>query len=160
MSTSTRWLLGVGIAIAAAIVFAVVVALTVGDEQSFADGTPERTVQRYLEAVAERDASAALDFISPAVSDECGTIPRDAITSRRDARFRATLYETVPRDGRVDVHVTITESFGDAPFNGGESTWPLVLELTQEDGVWRFTQLPWPLYCTPKTERAPIVPAR
>ncbi|MEX2228916.1 MAG: hypothetical protein WEB13_04675, partial [Dehalococcoidia bacterium] len=78
MSTSTRWLLGVGVAIAAAIVFAVVVALTVGDEQSFADGTPERTVQRYLEAVAARDASAALDFISPAALDECGTIPRDA----------------------------------------------------------------------------------
>lgn len=160
MSTSTRWLVGVGAAIAVASALAVVVALTVGGEEAFPEGTPERAVQLYLQAVADRDAATALDFISPALLDECGTIPRDAITSRGNARFRAALDETVPHDARVEVYVTISESYGDPPFGGGESTWPLVLELTDEDGVWRFTQVPWPLYCTPKAERAPAVPAR
>jgi hypothetical protein len=160
LSSSTRWLIGVGVVIAAATALAVVVALASGGEEPFPDGTPERAVQLYLQAVADRDASTALDFISPALLDECGAIPRDAVTGRRDARFRATLDETVSRDARVDVHVTITESYGDAPFGGGENSWPQVLELSDENGVWRFTQVPWPLYCVPKAERAPAVPAR
>lgn len=160
LSASTRWLVGIGVAVAAAAVLGVVVALVAGGAQSFPDGSPERAVQQYLEAVGDRDAGAALDFISPALLDEC-TMPRDAITGRIDYRFRATLDETVTRaDDRVDVHVTITESFGDPPFGGGESSWPLVLELTNEEGEWRFTQVPWPLYCVPKAERVPATPVR
>ena len=38
------------------------------------------------------------------------------------------------------VRVTLIETYGDAPFGGGESNFSTAFELRQEDGAWRFSQ--------------------
>ncbi|MDO9446096.1 MAG: hypothetical protein Q7K37_12355 [Dehalococcoidia bacterium] len=150
MSASTRWLIGVGGAVLVVAVVSAVVALMASGPDEFEEGTPERVVQRYLAAVADRDATEALSFLSDELVDRCGTIPRESVTQRGDSRFRATLEETITRDGTAQVRVAITESFGDPPFDGGESTWSVTFELVQENGEWRFLEAPWPTYCPPK----------
>jgi len=157
MSTSTRWLAGVGVVVAIVVVLATVLTALADDEQEFSAGSPEATVQSYLRAVADSDATTAFTYLSPELLDRCGDFPRDVITQRGDYRFRATLVNTVQRDGTVEIEVDITERWGDGPFGGGESTWSQVFVLSQEDGTWLFTEPPWPTYC-PNPKPMPAVP--
>lgn len=157
MSPSTRWLIGVGgLVVAAALVSAVVAMLASGVDE-FPEGTPERAVQQYLAAVADRDATEAFTYLAPELVEECGTFPREPITQRGSSRFRAALEETVPHGDGVEVQVALTESYGDPPFDSGESTWTVTFRLEQRDGEWRFVEAPWPTYCA-NPKPLPVVP--
>jgi len=158
MSASTRWLAGVGIVVAVVVITAAVLTALAEDEQQFPPGSPEAAVQSYLREVANGDATAAFAYLSSDLLDHCGDFPRDAITQRGNYRFRATLVETVERDAFVEVNVDVSERWGDPPFGGGESTWRQVFVLSQEDGAWRFSESPWPLYC-PNPKPLPAVPS-
>ena len=52
----------------------------------------------------------------------------------------------IERAETTDVSVSITERYGGGLF-GNESTFEQVFPLTQEDGAWRLTEAPWPLWC-------------
>jgi len=157
MSGSTRWLVAVAGVIGAAVVVSVVVAALAGGEDEFPEGTPEATVQSYLRAIADRDATAAFAFLSTDLDERCGEIPREAVVQRGDNRFRATLTETTVRDDTTEVEVEITEIYGSDPFGGGEYSFRHVFVLVEEAGEWRFDEAPWPLYCPqPATVPAPI----
>lgn len=159
MSPSTRWLVAVAAVVAIAVVAGTLISVASDDEQDFAAGTPERAVQDYLRAIAERDVPAVEGFISAELHDRCGDVPRD-IVQRNDYRFRAALEDTVVRADVTEIHVALTETYGSPPFGGGESTWTVIFELAQEDGAWRFTETPWPLYCAkPRMPAAVPVPA-
>jgi hypothetical protein len=148
VSTSTRWLAAVAAAIALIVALAVAATMVAGGERTFQEGTPERTVQRYLAAVADRDATAAASFLSTELAQRCDSFVQDMITNRGSGTIRATLDETVLRDGgAVQVRVQLTEAYGGGPFDSGESARPVMFDLTQEDGNWRFTPAPWPMYC-------------
>lgn len=160
MSASTRWLAGVGGVLLVAAVVSAAVALMASGTQQFDEGTPERTVQRYLEAVAERDATTALALMSDELVARCGPMPRDSIIHRGTSRSSAALEETRVRDaGGVEIRVAITESWGDSPFGGGDSTWSVFFELVEQNGEWRFSVEPWPTYC-PNPRELPPVPAK
>ena len=157
MSGSTRWLIAVAAIIGAAVVVSVLVAALAGGEEEFPDGSPEAAVQSYLRAIADRDATAALAFLSTGLTERCGEIPREAVVQRGDNRFRATLTETTVRDDTTQVEVEITEIYGSDPFGGNEYGFEQVFVLVQENGEWRFDEAPWPLYCPgPVTVPAPI----
>jgi hypothetical protein len=147
MLGSTRWLVGLGAVVGVAIVAATLVALIAEDEQTFAEGTPERAVQLYLRAVADGDANAALALLTPEAQQQCAGVPREAITRRDDRALSATLERSEPRGANVVVRVRLTERFGDDPFGGGESTQTLQFELTQVAGAWRIVDPAWPLFC-------------
>lgn len=158
MSGSTRWLVIVGVVVALAVVGSIAVSVTADHGPDYAEGTPERAVQDYLRAVADRDATRALAFFSTALSDRCASVSRESITRRGDSGFRATLDRTSQRDGRTIIDVSLTEVYGSGPFGRSESTQSLVFELVQENGVWRLSEAPWPFYCP--TEKIVPVPAR
>ncbi|MSQ61962.1 MAG: hypothetical protein EXR43_05225 [Dehalococcoidia bacterium] len=148
MSGSTRWLLAFAVLLFLVIAASAVIAILANDEDQLAAGSPEETVQRYLRALSDRDASTALSFLSPELSERCGRDAREQIT-RRDIRIRAVLERTVIGDSSAEVHIRITETFEAPLVLGNESSFPAVFELTRQDGSWRFTTLPWPLYCPP-----------
>ena len=157
MSGSTRWLVAVGGVIGAAVVVSILVAALAGGEEEFPEGTPEAAVQDYLRAIADRDATVALGFLSTGLNERCGEIPRETVVQRGDNRFRATLTATTVRDDTTEVEVEITEIYGSDPFGGGEYDFQQVFVLVQEAGEWRFDETPWPLYCPrPVTVPGPI----
>jgi hypothetical protein len=154
MSASTRWLVGVGVAVAAIVVVGVVVAAAGGRVRTYPEGSPERTVQQYLEAVSRHDAAAAYEYLDDDLAERCDDFrPQDPISSSGRDGVRAALEETTHRDGIAYVRVKLTESYGDSPFDGGESTHTQSFELTQRAEGWRFTESPWPLYCPPPARR-------
>ena len=152
MSGSTRWLLGVLIGVG--LITAAGVAVALGTRApSYPADSAEHAVQQYIGAVADRDATTAIALLSSEVVARCESLPREAITNRGRSSLRATLLDITPRDGVTVVRVRITESYGDAPFGGGESNMEQTFELTRGGAGWRFVEAPWPLYCPPKPVR-------
>jgi len=162
VDASTRWLAVIGGIIALVVVASVLVLSSTRGEEEFADGSPEAAVQRYLRAVADRDATSALAMLTPEVEQRCGPFFRESITSRGDATFRATLEQTVPRGSVTEVRLKLTEMHGAPPFGGSEYSQSLIFELTKMGSDWRFTQPPWPLHCKfgpePLPARTPAPP--
>jgi hypothetical protein len=147
VSGSTRWLLLAAAVVALVIAGGVAASVVGGSARTYPEGSPERAVQQYLQAVAANDAARALEFLSADLAKRCADYPRDAISNRGRQSVRATLEKSTVRDGTASVRVTLIESYGSDPFGGGESNFSTVFELRQEGGVWRFSQSPWPLYC-------------
>ncbi|MEI6666233.1 MAG: hypothetical protein WCL53_08805 [Chloroflexota bacterium] len=155
MSSSNRWLAGV-CAVVLVIVAVGVFAATRGGPPSYPADSPEYTVQQYVRAVADRDATKATSYMSSELQARCDTLPRETITNRGRSSVRATLEDVKRSDKTATVRVGITESFGSGPFDGGDSTQTVVFELQQQADGWRFTDAPWPLYCP----SAPAKPVR
>ena len=157
MAASNRWLAIVGALIALAVVAGIVVTSFARGERLYPEGSPERTVQDYLHAVSDRDASKATSYLSPELTTRCEQTPRDGITNRSASSLRATLDRTTYRsDRQAEVQVRLTETYNESPFMGGNSTNTQVFVLTQTSGGWRFSESPWPLYCPPPTPNAPL----
>ncbi len=150
-SLSTRWLVGVAAVVVVAIALSVVAIVAGGDEQEFAAGTPEGTVQRYLRAVIDRDASAARGYLSADLIDRCDEQRlRDAYRRPSDRDVRATLRGTAVVDDVTEVRTRITEFRGSPPFGGDDYSHDELFALRQESGEWRIVDPPWPLHFCPE----------
>ena len=125
------------------------VAVIAGGEDEFPVDSPEGTVQRYLRAVADRDTTTAYSLLTPELEQRCATLPKEVITRRGEADFRAALEGRVERGSTTEVHVRLTERQGGGPFSDNEWTQSLVFMLQRQDGGWRFVEPPWPLSCRP-----------
>lgn len=147
MSGSTRWLLLAAVVVVIVIGAGVAASVMGGSARTYPEGSPERAVQQYLQAVAANDAPRALEFMSADLTKRCADYPRESISNRGRQSVRATLEQTTLRDSTATVRVTLIESYGNDPFGGGESNFSTVFELRQEGGAWRFSQPPWPMYC-------------
>jgi hypothetical protein len=129
------------------IAIAAVVISTVRQPAAVPSASPERVVQRYLQAVADGDLAAIRDTYTPALRQRCTAsettmrpvFPDDSMS------FEAHLISTreVEQD-TVEVRVRITEYSGDPPFGGGgyDHTEVFVVEATN-DG-WGLAQAVWP----------------
>ena len=155
-SLSTRWLLGVAAAVVVAIALSVVAIVIGGDEQEFAAGTPEATVQGYLRAVIDRDASAAQGYLSAELLERCDE-QRLRVAYRRpsDRDLRVTLRGTTKVGDVTEVRVRITEFRGGPPFGGDDYSHDQFFALQQEGGEWRIVDPPWPLYSCPEPTALP-----
>jgi len=165
MLTSNRWLVVLGVAVAAIVVASVAVAVLLGDEeQTFAEGTPEAVVQTYLRTVRDRDPAAAAALFTEDLRGRC-----DADELRQpyysDRGFHATIRNTYTRRDTRDgddlrvVDVRISQAGDGGPFGSGAHQHDHVVVLMSVDGSWLISGPPWPIeYCTPR--RSGAVPQR
>ena len=161
-SSSSRWLIGLGLLVLALIVVSVVVATLNRNRQAtlFPEDTPEGTVQRYLLAIDEDDGEAAYSYLSSELQEDCTYQHFRNSTQRYKAQdMRVTLEGTEPLNGRVEVRVEITQVHVNPPFGSSESSYPAYYILEQEDEGWRFAEPPWPMNYCPGLERG-IKPER
>ncbi len=164
MSRSTQLLIAVGASVLVIVVISIAVAVIADDEQEFPAGSPEETVQRYLRAIDDRDAEAAIALFSADLSDRCELEPlRSNLRRGFNVDFRATLLDTTERGDLTEVRVRVTQYYGDGPFERGESRHEQVFVLEQSAEGWRFTQSPWPSFCPPApiphAPASPVAPA-
>jgi len=149
VSASNRWLVIVAGVVTVAVLAGIAITVLASGERQYAEGTPERAVQDYLRAVNDRDATTAMTYLAPALTERC-KFEREPISNRSTRSIRATLERTTVRDSTAEVRVRLTEAYNsDSPFGSGEYTHTQVFVLTQVQGQWRFVDPPWPLYCPP-----------
>ena len=150
MLASNRWLVGLGVGVAAIVVASVAVAVLFGDdEQSFPEGTPEAVVQTYLRGVRDRDSAAALASFTEELRGRCEA-ERLRQSYRYGREFRATILETHERGDVVEVDVRIAEPGGGGPFGGDDYRHDHIVVLRRVDGAWRISEPPWPVeFCPP-----------
>ena len=157
MSQSTRWLVGVAAAIVVAVAISIVAALAGGEERLYEAETPEGTVQRYLRAVADRDAEAARQYLSPEMLEDCpDDFLRGQLRNVGQQDFRASLLQTRQVGEGTEVRVRISERYGNAPFESDEFSHEEIFLLEQHDGRWLIEEPAWPVYgCPPKPVAVP-----
>ncbi len=69
-------------------------------------------------------------------------------TYRRPTSFRAVLEDQSDGGSTAVVTVQVTESDASGPFDDGYSHSER-FSLVREDGAWRLSGTPWPLYACP-----------
>ena len=101
---------------------------------------PAWAVQKYLEAVlAGRNSDAAM-MISP--ESECTVVDIDRAYVNDNARV--VLIDTSTNGNTAEVRVRV-EFPSSGPF-GATSTEDQTFRLTDSNGPWLITGIPWPLY--------------
>lgn len=126
----------------------VVLVFAVGrDVTTYAEGTPERVVQRYLAAAFDGDFDRAASFIEP--GSECDATDLDRAYIQGDARIG--LVESVVEGQRARVRVDVEYPSG-GPL-GGVYSEEHTLRLVESQDSWLLTGVPWPLFdCTMSDE--------
>ncbi len=132
----------IGVVVVAAVVVALVLALQPPKELD--PGTPEATVQSYLQAVIDGDQAEAVRLMTPDLVKRCG----DELSQFRHSpdSFRAVIVDTGSYDNRMAVNVEITEGAGSGLF-GDSYTFEESLIVEQVGDDWLITEAPWPIYC-------------
>ena len=154
------WLAGVVAAVAALVVAAVVVALA-GKEKELEAGTPGRAVQDFIRMAEKGDfgavhAALGADLQSSCTVDALATASPRLFRDIRDSRV--TLEGTQIFDETAVVTTKFTTLRSGGPFGSSEYSQTQTYALEQEDGEWRFAQLPWPVRsCGPRSAIEPPV---
>jgi hypothetical protein len=141
MNKRYNWVLAgvVGAMVVVAVVVAVVA--TTRSPMTVRKGSPEATVQAYVQAVLDRDNEKAATYLDPAGSCEAADLDAQNYVDR-NARVELTDSLVRADTARVVVRIT-TPSGGPMPnFLDEEAT----LRLTESDGSWFLTGSPWPMY--------------
>ena len=166
MSMSNKWLIGLGMALGVLVLLAVALTLATGGRRvtAYPADTPEGAVQRYLQALIVKDAELAYDFLSPDLRDQCPLA--DWLEQSRFAYSQLDDSEvTLQRALRVsDNEALVTVAIGRIEGPGLIDVRPRQFSYDQDfrlrkqsDGVWRFSQSPWPVYGCP-TRPVPAKP--
>lgn len=131
-------------AVAGLLLLAVVAGVisAVRDTPRFPAGSPEATVQSYLEAVFDQDFDKAMTYLAedtPCTVNNFPTYyPNDATrVVHRDSRVDAA-------NGRVFVHVDVINGDG-GPFGQDGWTDQQTFEVTGSGDTWHISGVPWPL---------------
>jgi len=136
-----RWLLGAGaIGLVLVLVF---VALSREPVQLDAS-SPEGVVQRYLQAISDRDHEAAFDYLDPDSYEGCD--PSDLARNAPDEPFSASMQEGEEYSSeRAFVEVTIRFGNGGGPFGDGWSQYES-FQLVAGADSWLITDEAWPYF--------------
>lgn len=115
-------------------------------------GSPEGVVQAYVSAVLDRDYPTAAEYLSAETAERCE--PRGFEDAYVAEGLTATL-EDVSVDGdEAVVRVRMREPAGPPLLGGGGGiTSEERFLLVVEDGDWKLTEQPWPLFWCPEEER-------
>lgn len=160
MKASNRWLIGIAAGTIALIIVAVVLALAGSGTTHYAEGTPESTVQRFLEALRNEEAQAAYGYLARSVQSGCRYEDlRSRVGEVRSQleEARVTLDKTRINDDRAEVLVNISGFRGPrgpvippppVPFDY-EDSFSYTFLLQKEDGQWRLSQISWPFWWCP-----------
>ena len=143
------WLIGGGVTLGLLLIASVAVTLT-QDEADFEPGSPEAVVQDYLSALDSGDFTAAYDAFSSELRAECEMdemFGRSAFPDERLEDRRVTLEDTRELDDTVFVTVKMASLSGGGLFGPSAYDFEERFTLKQFDGVWKFSQEPWPYHC-------------
>ncbi|MBM3941994.1 MAG: hypothetical protein FJ316_03540 [SAR202 cluster bacterium] len=163
-STSSKWLVGAALVIAALIIASVAVALfnRSREQTLFPEDSPTGVVQRYLLAIQEEDTRKAYDYLGKDLRNRCTYdhfrestrwLVRQDSNDSRDTQV-ALEGERAVNDG-MEVRVRITEFNVSAPFNVNEYSHNENYLLKKEDGAWKFVGQPWPMGWCPEPPKTP-----
>jgi hypothetical protein len=108
--------------------------------------TPEGTVQAYARAVIDGDEEAAWALLDPETQERC----EDQLFWDREARIRVAIGETTITGDRARVEVTVTQSYGQGPFDGGQWSNTESFRLRSVDGSWRVRSGPYQFVSCPE----------
>ena len=168
MTTSSKWLIGMGGALAALAVIAVVAAVLVGGGQptSYPEDTPEGVIQRYIQAILDEDPTRAYDYLSTELQEKCSLAnwqEQTRYSYYRYDEFQILLKEVRrPSDMEAEVIVSVSrfQEPGSFDFTPSDYSYDQRYYLRQQDdGTWRIYVLPSPGYRCPNEEPAEkIVP--
>lgn len=136
MSNSTRWYLG---AVAAIVAIAIAVVLTGTAPTAYPVGSPEATVQAYLEAVIDDDFAAAQALVTESGKEEC-----DGFIGSDNGLQRARISDANTSGDIALVEVTLSWSGGADAF-ASEYSENSRFELTMTETGWMVDRLPWSL---------------
>lgn len=132
----------VGVLLAVLVAVAIVLALQPPDQ--FDAGTPEATVQDYLQAVIDSDQTAAAGLMTPDLVKRCGA---DLVQMQRSpGSFRAVLLDSEPFGEHLIVNIEIIEGSGSGLL-GDSWSFDESLILIQTGDEWLIAEAPWPIYC-------------
>lgn len=144
--STRKWLvpsIGLGLVVALSII-----ALT-RQPVSLDPDTPAGTLQAYLQAIADKDYSAALGHLDAKLQADCSV--SEISSNVYYDNFTATLGDVEESGTEATVQASIQEGtggFGDPGYPGYFETFELVKEA---DG-WSITANPWPYFsygCSP-----------
>ena len=141
-------MIGGASALALLLSVSVVVAL-LESEETFAPDTPEGTVQTFMRAIQEDDFQAGYTLLSTQLKETCTVDQLFGAHFGFSHRFRdsrITHEDTTTVDTMTVVSVRIAEFRNDGPFVTSESGYAQNYTLRQEDGNWRFSTFPWPVF--------------
>jgi hypothetical protein len=148
MSTSSRWLVGVAVTVAAIVAASVVLAVALDDtETTFDPGTPEASVQAYFRAIRDRDIASAFALFTTDLRARCSAEELRR-TSLNEPDFSVRIRGSRERDAVTEIEVRIGIG-ASGPFGNGYEEYR-VMVLRQEDGDWRIAEPPWPLWYCPE----------
>jgi hypothetical protein len=142
-TTRSGMVLGIlGALVAVLVVIAIV--LAVQPPEQFDPGTPEATVQDYLQAVSDGGQAEVALLMTPELLERCGT---DLIQLQYSPEsFRAVILDTDPFGDRTAVTVEITQGSGRGLF-GDSWSFEETLIVEQDGAEWLIAEAPWPIYC-------------
>jgi hypothetical protein len=110
-----------------------------GDTTKFEPGSPEATVQSFLQAMVDRDNDGALSFFEPGTQCDSSDLDRQYISPD----LTVDLIETSINGDRAQVKIRTRYSSGDL-FGGWSEDHSI--SLKKIDGEWLISGTPWPLY--------------
>ena len=119
-----------------------------GNEQDLEKDTPEYAVRQFLKAASKQDYGRIHSLLSNKF-DNCSVedlVSEGAGISRMVRDQRVTLEQTQYVNGVAIVMVLITEFSTDGPFGSSENSHEQAFSLRKEQGMWKFTKLPWPYH--------------
>jgi alkylation response protein AidB-like acyl-CoA dehydrogenase len=137
------------IAVGALLLLAVVAALVSVQRPpvQFDAGTPEATVQTYVEAILDGDVEAAAGLLDP----ESGCTVEDLERSEFQEPARVVVSNSSAQDETARVMVDLV--YSDGPFAGQEYASNETFRLVRADGSWLITGEPWPAYYCEEPQR-------
>lgn len=160
------WLIVGGGFLGALLIAAGVVALT-EREEPLTEGTPERTVQRFLIALQNEDFKLAHSLLTESQKEDCNVadlITRDRWDLEELGDSRVTLEDTKLLNGSAVVIANVTTIQESGPFGTSERSRRQTYSLIKEEGEWRLERSFWPsLGCVnefPKPATPPREPER
>ena len=169
MTASTKWLIGMGAALGVLVVVAVIGALISGGGQPelFPEDVPEGITQRYVLAMIDGDLDEAWGYLSPELQAGCVLEEWREVT-RRQSRLEDSqvLLDEVDRINDTEAVVSLSRRRVSQPdpfdlsFSPEESTFHFqdFRLQKQDDGTWRISQLPWPVFRCPEERLKEPVP--
>ena len=157
MTSSNKWLIGMGAALGVLVLIAVVAAVLTSSTRPELRpvDTPEGVVQRYVQALMDNDMDMTYAYLSSDLQESCALSDwqQQARQPYRLDESQVLLKDVIDyADGDAGVTVTITRIRGPEPFDltPQESSFDQTFRLeTQDDGAWRFSHLPWPGFRCP-----------
>lgn len=146
MGQPERSILAIGAGVLAVVLIAVVIVLTFGspDVEHFPPDSPAGTVQRYLNALRERDYETAESLLSARARRQ---VPADEFRRiifcpPQDGR-RVRALTTVETDSRATVTLSIEQISGTG-LRFERYTYEQTVSLVREDGQWKIDD---PYFC-------------